>query len=181
MVTVRWVAPSNGGSAILRYEIVITRNNGTVNVGTVTAAPTATSFAVTGISNGLLYTFRVRAVNALGAGALSTAVSATPRTVPGAPVIGTAVSGAAGGAITATANWTAPASTGGSPITGYRVSALRMSAAGAVLATTVINVGPTVRTVSPTLVAGNYRFSVQAVNVAGASASSARSNLVTAR
>lgn len=181
VVTVRWVAPSNGGSAILRYEIVITRNNGTVNVGTVTAAPTATSFAVTGISNGLLYTFRVRAVNALGTGALSAAVSATPRTVPGAPVIGTAASGVAGGAITATANWTAPASTGGSPITGYRVSALRMSAAGAVLATTVVNVGPTVRTVSPTLVAGNYRFSVQAVNVAGTSASSARSNLVTAR
>ena len=32
-----------------------------------------------------------------------------------------------------------------------------------------------------TLAAGNYRFSVQAVNVAGDSAASARSNLVTAR
>ncbi|NUR14764.1 MAG: heme peroxidase [Dermatophilaceae bacterium] len=181
VVTVRWAAPANGGSAILRYQIVITR--GTINVGTVTTTGAPTSFAVTGISNGLAYTFRVRAVNALGTGALSAAVTATPRTVPGAPVIRTAASGVAGGTVTATANWSAPASTGGSPITGYRVSAFRMAANGTTVvgAPTVVVVGPTLRTRVMTLPAGSYRFSVQATNAAGTGASSARSNLVTAR
>jgi hypothetical protein len=178
--TVSWVAPSNGGSAILNYRIQAVR--GGVVVGTVTTTGAPTTWNITGLLNGSAYTFRVQAVNALGAGALSAGVTVTPRTVPGAPVIGTAVAGVAGGTITATANWTAPTATGGSPITGYRVSALRMAADGVtVLGTTVVTVGATLRTASPTLVAGNYRFSVQAVNAAGNSAASARSNLVTAR
>ena len=92
---------------------------------------------VTGLTNGQAYRFSVTATNAVGtsaASALSAAV--TPATVPGAPVIGTASAGVAGGTINATARWTPPATTGGSAITGYRVDALRISAAGAVLATT---------------------------------------------
>ena len=48
----------------------------------------------------------------------------------------------AGAPITATANWPEATNTGGSPITGYRIRALRMSAAGAVLATTTSAVQP---------------------------------------
>ncbi|GAB3870442.1 peroxidase family protein [Terrabacter terrigena] len=178
--TVGWVAPANGGSVITSYRIQAVR--GGVVVGTVTTTGAPTTWTITGLLNGSAYTFRVQAVNAFGASALSAPVTVTPRTVPGAPTIGTAVSGVAGGTVTATANWTAPAATGGSPITGYRVSALRMAADGVtVLGTTVVTVGSTLRTASPTLAAGNYRFSVQAVNAAGNSAASARSNLVTAR
>jgi Ca2+-binding RTX toxin-like protein len=179
--TVNWVAPSNGGSALIRYQIQAVR--GGVVVGTVSTVGTPTTRLITGLLNGAAYTFRVQAVNAQGTGAFSAPVTVTPRTVPGAPVIGTAASGVAGGAVTATANWTAPAATGGSPITGYRVSAFRMAADGvtAVGAATVVTVGSTLRTAAMTLAAGNYRFSVQAVNVAGNSAASARSNLVTAR
>jgi hypothetical protein len=58
-----------------------------------------------------------------------------------------------------------------------------MSAAGAVLATTVSAVQPsTARSLVMTLpVAGNYRFTVQAVNAVGGGAQSARSNLVAGR
>jgi hypothetical protein len=107
----------------------------------------------------------------------------TVATAPGAPVIGTATPGVAGGAITATAAWTPPANTGGSPITGYVVRALRMSAAGAVLATTTSAVQPaTARSLQMTLpVTGNYRFTVQAVNAVGSGPQSARSNLVAGR
>ena len=178
---VRWTAPaSNGGSPLTRYDVEVRR--GSTVIRTIPTVGTPTTLTVTGLINGSPHTFRVRAVNAFGAGAYSgLSNTVTPRTVPGAPVIGPASSGVAGGAITATARWTAPTSTGGSPITSYRVSALRMSATGTVLGTTVVSVGATLRTATVTLAAGNYRFSVQAVNVAGASAPSARSNLVTAR
>ena len=121
------------------------------------------------------------ATNAAGTGAFSArSVAVTPATVPGAPVIGTAVAGTAGGAIEATANWAPPTVTGGSPITGYRVTALQMSSAGTVLASTVSGDLPvTSRSLTMTLpVAGNYRFTVQAINAAGVGASSARSNRV---
>ncbi len=104
-------------------------------------------------------------------------------TAPGAPAIGTAASGVAGGTITATANWAAPTTTGGSAITGYRVFALRMSAAGAVLQTTQSAVlASTARTLVMALPqTGNYRFQVVAINAAGTSTRSARSNLVAGR
>ncbi len=183
--TVNWAAPgTNGGSPIIRYEVRVVNAAGT-QVGAVRAAgATATSLLVTGLVNGTTYRFQVRAVNAVGVGAFSGLSNAvTPATVPGAPVIGTAVAGVAGGTVTATANWAAPASTGGSAITGYRVTALRMSAAGAVLATTVSAVqGPAVRTLAMTLpVAGNYRFTVVAINAVGSSVASVRSNLVAGR
>jgi len=153
-------------------------------VRTVTGiAATATSAVVTGLTNGTAHTFRVRAVNAVGIGAFSAVSNAvTPATVPGAPTSVTATSGTAGGAITARVQWGVPAGTGGSAVTGYVVRALRMSATGAVQATvTSPTQSAASRGLTMTLPAGNYRFTVQAVNAVGAGAQSARSNLVVAR
>jgi len=182
--TVRWTAPAdNGGSAITGYLVRVVDSAG-VQVGALRpAGATATSLAVTGLANGASYRFQVAAGNAVGTGpssALSTAV--IPATVPGAPVIATAAPGTAGGAITATAQWNPPAGNGGSAVTGYRVRALRISAAGTVLATTTSAIQPgSARQLTMTLPAGNYRFTAQAINKAGPGPKSARSNLVLAQ
>ena len=182
--TVTWTAPTtNGGATITGYTVRAYVGTGSTAVQTLSAAATATSLTVTGLTNGTAYTFTVAAVNAVGSGPLSARSAAvTPATVPGAPVIGTASAGTAGGTVTATARWNPPTSTGGSAITGYRVNALRMSSTGAVLSTSISGLQPaTSRSVTMTLRAGNYRFTVQAVNAAGTGAASARSNLVAAR
>jgi hypothetical protein len=182
--TVRWTAPSDdGGSAITGYQVRVLDSTG-AQVGALRPAnATETSLVVTGLTNGSGYRFQVAATNAVGTGP-SSALSAVvvPATVPGAPVIGTAASGTAGGTVTATANWNAPTSNGGSAVTGYVVRALRMSATGTVLATTTSAIQPaSARQLTMTLQTGNYRFTVQAKNKAGSGPQSARSNLVAAR
>ncbi len=124
----------------------------------------------------------------ISAGALSGAgaevtVRTSGATVPGAPLIEPATGGATGGAVSATAAWSAPRSTGGAPITGYRVRAVQLGADGSVVAVTVSAIQPaTARTLAMTLPAvGDYRFVVRAFNAVGVGAPSARSNVVAGR
>ncbi len=182
--TVRWTAPaSDGGSPITGYRVAV-QVGATVARQVDVTDPAATSAVITGLTNGTAYTFQVRAINAIGLGTASASSNAvTPATTPDAPVIGLAQAGSGGGAITARAVWTAPPSNGGSAVTGYRVRALRISAAGAVVSTTLSTVQPAgARRLTMTLPgAGNYRFTVQAINAVGAGPHSARSNLVAGR
>jgi hypothetical protein len=182
---VRWTAPANnGGSPITGYSVRVVNATTGAAIGALRpAAAGATSLIVTGLVNGTAVRFRVGANTALGLGAGS-ALSNTviPSTLPSTVVIGTASSGAIGGALTATARWTPPASNGGLAINGYVVSALRINAAGTVVGTVTSAVQPaTARSLSMTLPAGNYRFTVRARNTLGLGTASARSNLVTAQ
>jgi cytochrome c peroxidase/chitodextrinase len=161
--TVSFSAPSsNGGSAITAYEIYA---NGS---STVIKSGTSSPLVVTGLTNGTAYTFKVKARNAVGLSALSAASnSVTPKTVPTAPVIGTASAGNA----QATVSFSAPSSNGGSAITAYEIYANGSS--------TVIKSG----TSSPLVVTGltngtAYTFKVKARNAVGLSAISAASNSV---
>ena len=83
-VTLRWLAPaSNGGSAILRYQYRRRYRSQAYGDWTdiANSAPgeaNANSYTVTGLANGTLYTFEVRAVNTGGPGAESNEVVETP-------------------------------------------------------------------------------------------------------
>src|SRR5262249_29662780 len=118
--TVQWTPPaSNGGSPITGYLVRVLDSAG-AQVGALRpAAATATSLAVTGLTNGSGYRFQVAAANAVGTGpnsALSAVV--VPATVPGAPLIATAAPGTAGGAVTPTAPRDPPPRHRGAPPTG---------------------------------------------------------------
>ena len=84
--TVSWTAPANdGGSPITSYEMVATPSTGPAVTRNGISA-TATTATVTGLSNGTTYTLQVRAVNAVGTGALSPASNAvTPAPAPPPP------------------------------------------------------------------------------------------------
>jgi len=182
---VRWTAPAaNGGSAITKYEVRVVNAATNAQIGALhAAAAAARSLNVTGLLNGIAVRFQVRAANVTGPGlysALSAAV--TPASVPGAPVIGVAASGVAGGTITALARWRAPLSSGGLAVNGYVVTALRINAARVVVGSVTSAVQPArLGALSMTLPAGNYRFVVRARNGVGLGLNSPGSNLVRAR
>ena len=163
-VTLRWRAPTNdGGETILRYEY---EQDGS---GTwISTDSTATSHTVTGLNNGQTYTFRVRAVNALGNGEVAT-LEATPSpptggdggggggpriTAPSAPR--NLLAGGGNGQVTLT--WEAPEDDGGSAIADYEY---RIDGKGR-----WVSIGSTDTTHTVTgLVNGQvYVFQVRAVN-----------------
>ncbi|OWY60551.1 hypothetical protein B7486_68570, partial [cyanobacterium TDX16] len=83
-VQLEWSAPaSDGGAAVTAYRVF----RGGVQVHQ-TASGSTLSWTDTGRTNGTSYTYEVAAVNAAGQGARSSpAATATPRTVPAAPVL----------------------------------------------------------------------------------------------
>jgi hypothetical protein len=82
ILTVVFTAPaSDGGSAITGYEI--STNNGSTYSS---AGSSPGSITVTGLTNGTIYQVVVRAVNSVGSGTASTAVSGTPTAPAAAPL-----------------------------------------------------------------------------------------------
>src|SRR2546428_2645238 len=115
-VALTWDASSsNSGSPITGYKIYRSTSSGTetgyVNLGNVT------SYTNTGVTPGVTYFYKVRAVNALGVSTLSNEASATPSPLPSAPQNLQATTGVGNVALT----WDASSSNSGSPITGYKI------------------------------------------------------------
>jgi hypothetical protein len=111
-LTLAFTAPGNGGAAITNYEYSL--DNGTSWTPRAPAS-TASPLVITGLANGTLYTLRLRAINSEGPGAASTSLQATPRTIPGAPVLVSLEPGQ--GSLTVI--FTAPVSDGGAAISNY--------------------------------------------------------------
>jgi hypothetical protein len=169
VATVSWVPPADTGTDdITGYTVTSQPGNITVS-----AAASATSVNVTGLTNGTSYTFVVTAKNSVGSSAPSAASNAvTPSATPRAPAAPTGVSATAGDA-SATVSWTPPTDTGTAAISGYTVT----SQPGNI----TMSVAATVRTVNVTgLTNGtSYKFVVTAKNSVGTSVASAASNAVT--
>src|SRR5439155_18689817 len=115
-VTISWQAPaSDGGSPITNYRIFRSTSSGTETIiGTV---GNVNSYTNTGLTGGVTYFYKVKAVNAAGSSILSNEASATPTGAPSAPQNLQATAGVRNVALT----WQAPSSDEGSPITNYRI------------------------------------------------------------
>ena len=80
--SVSWTAPADGGSRITAYTVTPYVGTAAQTPTTVTGNPPVTGVAVTGLTNGTAYTFRVTATNAVGTGPPS-AASAPVTPAPG--------------------------------------------------------------------------------------------------
>ena len=182
-LAVRWAAAADGGSAITRYVVTAYVGKAGKAAATVTVPAKLLATTVKGLRNGTGYTVDVRAVNATGTG-LASARSAvvTPATVPGRASVTGTKAGKAGGRSTALLTWKAPSTDGGSKVTAYRITAVKYSARGRVLARIVVTIrSGKARAAELRLAAGVYRFTVQAVNALGAGAASGPSRPTAAR
>lgn len=170
VVNLKWDPPtSDGGLDLTGYDVAVTKTaDGSAPSPTPSVTVEGTTAQVAGLVNGTSYSFTVAAKNAVGTGAATAPVTATPASVPDAPadVVATAGDGSAD------LSWTAP-NDGGSPLTSYQV----LFADGSPAAT----VSPT----STSTTIGNltngtaYSFYVVAVNAVGASPASATTDPVT--
>jgi hypothetical protein len=174
--TVSWTAPNDGNSPITSYSVTPATGSTTLPPTVISGSPPATSATVSGLTNGVIYTFTVTATNAVGTGPASTASNAVTPAAATAPAAPAGVTATAGNTA-ATVSWTAPAA-GGSPITSYTVTPYL---AGVAQATTKLTGSPPGTSTSVTgLTNGStYTFTVTATNAIGTGPESAKSNAVT--
>jgi Fibronectin type III domain len=129
-VSLVWSPPASDGGSTLTGYLVEKSPNGTSTWTTVTTtAATARATTATGLTNGTIQYFRVSAINAIGTGAASNVVSATPTAALRAPGPPNLVS-ALGGNTTITLGWTAPADNGGAAISTYTVEYANVGVTG---------------------------------------------------
>jgi hypothetical protein len=162
-VRLTWAAPADHGSAITDY-LIESSLDGTTWTAVDDGVSTATAFTVGGLTDGVEYSFRVAAVNAVERGGWSPPAAATPVGTPDAPGALTVNLGTGSGEVQLT--WSAPADHG-SAITDY---AIEWSIDG--VRWTVVDDG--VSTATAFTVGGltdgmEYSFRVAAVNVVGQS------------
>ncbi|HLC67242.1 MAG TPA: fibronectin type III domain-containing protein [Candidatus Nanoarchaeia archaeon] len=72
-IDLTWNEPSNGGSPIIQYAVYYGQNLAS------RALVSSRSFSQTGLTNGISYSYRVAAINAIGEGDKSATVSAVPQ------------------------------------------------------------------------------------------------------
>lgn len=113
--TITWEVPASNGSSISYYKIEKSENN--LDWSVVTSTATGTAYAVTGLTNGTSYYFRVSAINGKGVGNPRSASSyIIPSTVPSAPSAPTPTPLSD----TVTVTWSAP-NNNGNAIISYEV------------------------------------------------------------
>ncbi|MEA2635502.1 MAG: hypothetical protein QOH92_2269 [Chloroflexota bacterium] len=153
--TVSWNAPSsNGGALISAYTVTPYNGN---NAGTpVQVSGSTLSTTISGLTNGMSYTFQATASNSAGTGPAAT----SNLVVVGAPGPPQNVSATAGTG-QASISWQAPAWSGGPAVSGYTVTPYVGGSAG-----TPVNVGGSTLTTTVTgLTNGTtYTFQVTATN-----------------
>ena len=167
-VELRWKTPFHGGRSITSYEYRASPNGGTSWSPNWRAIPgsdaTTINFIVESLTNGVMYTFEVRAVSSIGKGSAARTIS-QPASRPDRPRSLTATAGDA----YVTLSWQAPSSNGGYSITSYKY---RVSESGQVVVgwQTIPNSANTRRYTVRSLTNGvTYTFDLRAVSKVGES------------
>lgn len=161
-VNITWT----GVTGATGYKILKSTTPGSYSSDCNTVNGALYSYDVTELTNGVTYYFVVKAINDGDDSPGSAEMSATPKTVPGAPTNVTAIAGNG----QATISFTAPVDNGGSAITGYTVTSNPGNITAAGTGNLITLTGLTNKT--------TYTFTVAAMNVAGTGAASAASNAV---
>ena len=170
--TVSWTAPTDPGtSPINGYHVSINTCGGVV--GSVSFPSTARNGVVTGLTNGVTYTFGVAATNVVGTGpaVVTNAVAPVGAGAPGS--VSALTAAAANGQ--AAVSWHAPSRSGASPITSYRIA---IYAAGKCTNVQTFTNAATSQLLTGLSAGTSYTFAVQAINARGAGPAS-MSNAVT--
>ncbi len=120
-VTLTWVSGGTGGPPITQWQYCELSSRSCTPTSAWNIVPGShagtTTTTVTGLTNGTSYTYRVRAVNAIGGGAPIQGLPVVPGRVPG--VVDRVVVEPGDGEVSV---WVAPpVDTGGVPVTGYEV------------------------------------------------------------
>ncbi|MDX6244581.1 MAG: hypothetical protein QOE76_2304, partial [Frankiales bacterium] len=160
ILSLAFTAGSAGSSPITGYQYQL--NGGAWQ----STASTTSPLVLSGLTNGTAYTVTLRAVSAVGTGALSGTLTGTPYTFPDAPSAVTADGQGSSAVIT----WAAPNSNG-SPITGYTATAFSAATAGSQIGT--CGTATLTCTISGLTNGVSYYISLQATNTAGLSVRSA--------
>jgi predicted RNA-binding protein with TRAM domain/YHS domain-containing protein len=177
-VVLAWTAPSNGGAAIIGYNVY----EGTSPGGEIYDSPvnggiiiTANSVTVSNLIDGHTYYFTVEALNGVGHSSASNEAWAIPAaTTSDAPQDVNASLASKGSVVV---SWVAPLDTGGSSVTGYVVTPYAGTKAEP--ASVFNNNTATAETISQLNPGTAYGFTVAAINSSGTGVQSAPSNVVT--
>ena len=161
-----WSASSyNGGSAIIYYNIFygIGLLYSTFLTPNLVVGPGVTSNTVTGLTSGSSYNFYITAQNVAG-NSIPASASATPFTVPSAPLSFTATSGPGSAAL----SWSSPSSNGGSAITYYNIFyGIGLSYSTFLTPNLVVGSGVTTYNITGLTPGTTYTFYITAQNVMG--------------
>ena len=172
-----WNAPaSNGGLPVIDYVVEVRAAGAATWTTFADGVSAATSATVTGLTNGVTYTFRVTAKNSFGSSAAS--AESVPVVVLGLPGTASAPVATAGVRAEVHLAWTAPTETGGVALTDYRIEYRKNT--DTVWTSYPHTASPAAGIVINGLSTGStYVFRVSAVNPLGAGPASAISNAVT--
>jgi len=131
-----WNAPS--GYTITGYKIEYKSSGGVYTTLVANTGNTATTYSHTGLTTDIIYSYKISAINSVGAGAASSEVTATPSSssvgsLPGTP---TSLTASPISPTQINLSWTAPSNNGGYAITGYKIEYRIGSGSYATLVTT---------------------------------------------